>query len=55
MFDYGEVIRDAIVMGDGSIHIRTMGYGKGYWGTPNVFFKNWVWDPVDQKVIDKFK
>ena len=54
MFHPGEVIRDAIVMGDGSIHIRTLGYGKGYWGAPNVFFKNWVWDSVDQKVIDKY-
>jgi hypothetical protein len=51
MFDYGEVIRDAIVMEDGSIHIRTLGYGKGYWGSLNIGLKNWAWDSVDQKVV----
>jgi hypothetical protein len=54
MFHPGYVRRDAIVMDDGFIYIRTLGYGIGYWGSLNVGLKNWAWDSVDQKVIDKY-
>jgi len=54
VFHPGVIIRDAISINN-NIHIRTLGYGQGEYGGVNNFGKNYVWEPIDKNVIDRFK
>lgn len=49
------VVERKIVIRDGFYHIFTEGGGYGSMGLPNVIADEWVWDGVDQLVIDNIK
>ena len=43
-----------ITQSDTLLHIYTEGGGFGYFGGPNIWLDNVVWNQVDQRVMDTF-